>query len=121
MSEVSIAAWTSKQKIVTKYSILSKRLWDNMIAVPWLIAQGYTNLVPTLIYHDNQGMLVSNQRNAQQRAKQMLLHYFYKISSKDLAIQYIYSKWNDDRLHYRACSTICCTTSSSNRMIAHPQ
>lgn len=76
MSEVSIAAWTSKQKIVTKYSILSKRLWDNMIAVPWLIAQGYTNLVPTLIYHDNQGMLVSNQRNAQQRAKHLMICYF---------------------------------------------
>lgn len=71
-AEVVIAAWTCKQKLVTKSACESEivALSDGCTMVlwarEWLIAQGYTNLGPTIIFQDNQGVLslMSSGRNA---------------------------------------------------------
>ena len=59
-----------------------------------LIAQGYTNLGPTMVYQDNQGVLalMSNGRNPPQRTKHLNVRYFFmvdRILSKELCLAYM--------------------------------
>lgn len=100
MVGVVIAAWTCKQKIVTKSATESEivGLSDGCTMVlwarEWLIAQGYTNLGPTMVYQDNQGVLalMSNGRNPRQRTKHLNVRYFFmvdRILSKELCLAYM--------------------------------
>ena len=89
MAEVVIAAWTCKQKLVTKSACESEivALSDGCTMVlwarEWLIAQGYVSLGPTVIFQDNQGVLalMRNGRTAQQRTKHLNVRHFFIIDS----------------------------------------
>ena len=92
MSEVVIAAWTCKQKLVTKSACESEivALSDGCTMVlwarEWLIVQGHNNLRPTTIFQDNRGVLalMRNGRSAQQCTKHLHIWYFFVIVIADL-------------------------------------
>jgi hypothetical protein len=79
MAEVVIAAWTFKQKLLTKSACESEivALSDGCTMVlwarEWLIAQGYVSVGPTVIFRNNQGVLalMRNGKTAQQRTKHL--------------------------------------------------
>jgi hypothetical protein len=100
MAGVVIAAWTCKQKLVTKSACESEivALSDGCTMVlwarEWMIAQGYINLGPTVIFQDNQGVLalMKNGRSAQQRTKHLNVRYFFvidRVAKGELKLEYM--------------------------------
>lgn len=84
MAGCAIAAWTSKQKMVTRSSTeaeivaLSDALSHVMWLRRWLLAQGHV-IGATTIYQDNEAVmkLMRSDRRTHQRTKHLDVRYFY--------------------------------------------
>ena len=84
MSGCAIAAWTSKQKMVTRSSTeaeivaLSDALSHVMWLRRWLAAQGH-EIDATVVYQDNEAVmrLMRSDRRTHQRTKHLDVRYFY--------------------------------------------
>jgi hypothetical protein len=99
MAGVAIAAWTSKQKLVTKSSTEAEivALSDGLTQILWarefLTDQGY-ELPATAVHEDNMGVikLMAAKRTAKQRTKHLNVRYFFaadRILSGHIVLQYV--------------------------------
>ena len=99
MAGAAIAAWTSKQKLVTKSSTEAEivAMSDGLTQILWarefVIDQGY-ELPATVVHEDNMGVikLLASKRTAKQRTKHLNVRFFFatdRILSGHIVLEYV--------------------------------
>ena len=99
---VYVAAWSSKQKLVSKSSTESEliALTDGSTYVlwarEWLLSQGYSGIVP-VVYQDNMSVLSLGKtgRHPGQRTKHLNIRYFFvfdRVAKNEIILEYLPTK-----------------------------